>query len=190
MTLFSTLLLLAAQAAPIPAPPGREMLDAFKAACSRTGDLEKMKADAVAAGWEAVADDADPRIERLNRLGRKAVGNDGRVAGASFRRTIGGRRMFLIQSRYDDRTGFWGVGCRGYDFEAPAPLDPALLEAWMGKPPTGVEDLGGGLGRRLWEPGWRDGVTIEASHVPAGHPMGESFGLSGNVLVAQAIGGF
>jgi hypothetical protein len=190
MTLSAALLLLAAQAAPIPAPPEREMLDAFKAACSRTGDLEKMKSDALAAGWEAVADEADPRIERLNRLGKEGVGADGTLAGASFRRTISGRQVFLIQSRYEDETGFWGVGCRGYDFEAAAPLDPALLEAWMGKPSTGVQDLGGGLGRRLWEPGWRDGVTIEVSHVPAGHPMGESFGLSGNILVAQAIGGF
>lgn len=176
---------------PVAAAPEREMLDAFKAACSRTGnDIEVMKADAQSAGWIAMADDANPRIARLVKLGRDAVDADGKVAGVNFRRTLGGREIFLIVSRYEDRTGFWGSGCRLYDFEATAELDGPGLEAWMGKPPTHVEAPAPGLSKRLWEPGWRDGITLEINHVPQAHPVGEQYGLSGNILVAQAIGGF
>jgi hypothetical protein len=188
--MFSLLLALAAPAAPA-SPPERELLDAFKAACSRTGDIEAMKADAVRSGWTAMADEGDPRIARLVKMGRDAVGKDGKATGANFSRTLGGRRIFLIASRYEDKTGFWGVGCRLYDFEAAAPLDAKLLEAWMGKPPTGVQTPAPGLSKRLWEPsGWRDGITVEVSHVSRNHPLGQQFGLSGNILTAQAIGGF
>jgi len=167
------------------------MLDAFRAACARTGnDIEAMKADAAASGWTAMADGDDPRIERLVRLGRTAADAGGKVAGASFRRTMGGRDLFLIVSRYEDSSGIWGSGCRLYDFDATAPLEGAPLEAWMGKPPTAVEVPAPGLSKRLWEPGWRDGISIEISHVPQKHPLGLQYGLSGNILVAQAIGGF
>ena len=186
-------LLLAAPPPPVTAPrPGREMLDAFKAACARTGnDIEPMKADAAKAGWTAIPDDGDPRVGRLIRLGKDAVAKDGTSTGGAFRRKSGGRDIFLIVSRYQDKTGFWGSGCRLYDFEATAPLDGKLLQSWMGRPPTGVQEPAPGLSKRLWEPsGWRDGITVEVSHVPANHPLGKQFGLSGNILTAQAIGGF
>lgn len=188
--MLAAAILLAAQAGPTP-PPDAEMLEAFKAACSRTGnDIEAMKAAAAASGWVEMADDGDPRIARLVKLGRDSADVDGKVAGANYRRILGGRDIFLIVSRYEDRTGFWGAGCRLYDFEATAPLDPAALEAWMGKPATGVEAPAPGLSKRLWEPGWRDGITLEINHVPQKHPVGQHYGLSGNILVAQAIGGF
>ena len=172
------------------APSDRAMLESFKAACIRTGDMAAMKADALAAGWEAIADDADPRVERLVRAGREDAGSDSRISGAVFRRSEGGRDYFLVQTRVEAAEGFWGVGCRAYDFAASAPIDPAVIESWMGRKPTGVEQPAPGLSRLLWEPGWRPGVTVEASHVPPGHPLGERFGLQGNILVAQAIGGF
>ncbi|HYD38848.1 MAG TPA: hypothetical protein VEA60_14610 [Allosphingosinicella sp.] len=184
----AALALLTASAGPA---PERAMLDSFKSACARTGsDIEAMKADAAAAGWTVMAEDGDPRIARLVKLGREAADADGKVEGANFRRTLGGRDLFLIVSRYEDRTGFWGAGCRLYDFEAKAPLDGPGLEAWMGKPPTAVQVPAPGLSKRLWEPGWRDGITLEVSHVPQDHPVGQQYGLSGNILVAQAIGGF
>jgi hypothetical protein len=169
----------------------REMLDAFKSACSRTGtDIDAMKADAARSGWAPMPDDGDPRIARLVKLGRDSADSDGKIAGANFRRKIGGRDLFLIVSRFEDRTGFWGAGCRVYDFEAAAPLDGTVLEAWMGKAPTGVEEPAPGLSKRLWEPGWREGIMLEISHVPQKHPLGQQYGLSGNILTAQAIGGF
>lgn len=189
MSLFVSLFL---AAAPPPAPaPERELLDAFKAACSRTGnDLEPMKADAVTAGWSPMADGGDPRIERLLKLGREAVDKDGKMAGANFQRTIGGSHVFLIVSRYEDKSGIWGSGCRVYHFEATAPLDGKMLTAWMGKPPSAVQVPAPGLSKQLWEPGWKPGIGLEISHVPQDHPIGKQFGLSGNVLTAQAIGGF
>ncbi len=187
MQSLAALLLLAVQAAPA---AEREMLDAFKAACGRVDTFDAMKTDAAAAGWEAIAEDADPRVARLHKIGREGVGGDGTISGATFRRVLGERHIFLIASRYEDKTGFWGNGCRVYDFAATGPVDGAALEAWMGKPPTGVEDLGTGLGRRLWEPAWRDGLTVEISHVPQGHPLGAMYGVEGNILIAQAVGGF
>lgn len=189
---MSILAFLYLAAAPPAAMPEREVLDSFKGACSRIGDdIEMAKADAVRSGWTAMPEDGDPRIARLGKLGRDSIGKDGTATGANFRRKIGGRDVFLIVSRYQDKSGFWGAGCRLYDFEAAAPLDPKLLEAWMGKPPTGVQAPAPGLSKRLWEPaGWSYGVTVEVNHVPQGHELGKQFGLSGNVLVAQAIGGF
>ena len=180
--------LLAAQAV---ASPGadRPVLDAFRAACERTGDLEAMKADAAASGWTPMADDGEPRVEKLIRMGKEAV-EEGTLSGAAFRRALDGRDLFLILSRYEDPSGYWGVGCRLYDFDAAAAVDGAVLASWMGREPTGTIEVEPGIGRRLWEPGWREGVNIEVTHVPPGHALAQTFGLSGNVLVAQAIGGF
>ena len=177
---------------PAPAgPPERELLGVFQTTCSRTGnDLKAMKSDAVGSGWTEMADDGDPRIARLVAFGKGAVAADGKATGANFRRTLGGRDVFLIVSRYEDETGIWGSGCRIYDFEAGAPLDGELLKGWMGKPPTAVQEPAPGLSKRIWEPGWRDGISVEISHVPQGHPLGAQYGLSGNILTAQAIGGF
>ena len=183
-------LLLGAPAQPAAAPVERQMLDAFKSACARTGDVEAMKADAAASGWTAMAEDSEPRVGRLLKLGRDSVDAGGKVFGATFRRRTGGREIFLIVSRYEDKDGIWGVGCRLYDFDADAPLDGKLLQAWMGRPPTAVQVPVPGLEKTLWEPGWRNGITVEISYVPKDNPVGKTYGLSGNVLVAQAIGGF
>jgi hypothetical protein len=189
-------LLLATSPAPAPAPvpaeaAERPLLDAFKAACGRTGDdLEAMKADALSSGWAAMPEQEESRIARLLKIGREATEADGTSVDAAFRRTLDGRELFLIVSRYQDKSGFWGAGCRVYDFAATAPLPGPALEAWMGKPPTGVLVPDAGLSRRLWEPGWRDGIMLDISHVPQGHPAGEPYGLSGNILIAEAIGGF
>ena len=177
---------------PAAPPPERQLLDAFRAACSRTGnDIEPMKADALRAGWTAMADDGDPRIARLLKLGREAVEKDSINTAVNFRRKVGGQDIFLVVSRYSDKSGYWGTGCRLYHFEAAAPLDGKQLEAWMGRPPTGVQAPAPGLTKKLWEPsGWGGGITVEVSHVPQKHPLGQQYGLSGNILVAQAIGGF
>src|SRR5688500_650624 len=145
MTLLLALLL----AASPPASADRAMLDAFKSACASTGDMAAMKADALAAGWREIAEDSDPRVALLVRKGREEAGGDARVSGAAFRKAEAGRDLFLVQSRAEAAEGYWGVGCRVYDFAAAAPLDPALLEAWMGRKPTGVETPAPGLGRRL-----------------------------------------
>ena len=184
-----TALLLALQAQPAPAE--RPMLDAFRSVCDKVETLEGMKTAALASGWEEIPDSAEPRIERLNKLGRDAVDKDGTSSGANFRRTIGDRTLFLLLSRYEDKSGFWGNGCRLYDFEATAGVPDAELESWMARKPTGIVSPDPKVGRRLlWEPGWRSGLTVEVNHIPQTSIFREQYGLSGNILVVQAIGGF
>ena len=175
--------LLVAQAA----TPEAVLLDAFKGACQRIDDFEAAKADAAAAGWTVAEESAEPRIARLLTMGREAVGDEGRISGALFSRHIGGRNVFLVLSRYEE-DGFWGNGCRAFDFDAPAALEPKTVDGWMGKVPTAA-DTAAGVAKRVWEPGWRDGVTVEANYVTPGTPIAEATGLQGVVLVAQSMGG-
>jgi hypothetical protein len=193
MSLLAALLLGASPAPAKASAPEQGMLDAFKGACSNPEDFEGMKAAAKASGWEEIAEDAEPRIAALIRMGREAIGEEepgGQEFGANYRRPFGARHIFLIVSRHVAAEGYWGNGCRVYDFDAKAALDPAALEAMVGKPPSGVQDFGDGLKNLLWEPGFRDGMSIEAKHVPADHAVGKSFGVTGNILLSQAIGGF
>lgn len=181
----------AAPAAAAASAADRPLLDAFRTVCDKVDGLDAMRAAALADGWEEIPDAAEPRLARLIKMGKEATEADGTNAGYNFRRTMGGRTLMLIASRYEDKTGFWGNGCRLYDFDATAPLNSAFVRDWMGKVPTGVQALGPTVGEKmLWEPGWRDGMSIEISHVPQTSELKERFGLSGNVLVAQAIGGF
>lgn len=183
--------LLALQAPAAPASAERPMLDSLRSVCDEVDTLDGMKAAAIANGWEEFEEKAEPRIERLNKLGRDAIGTDGEATGANYRRSIGGRTLFLLVTRYVDKSGIWGNGCRLYDFEAEAGIPDSELEAWMARKPTGIQDPGTQYGRRLlWEPGWRDGLTVEVTHVPANSVYREQYGLSGNVLVVQALGGF
>jgi hypothetical protein len=192
MLLAAALLLaLPAPAAPEAASAERPMLDAFRSVCDKIDTLDGMKAAAVADGWEQFHEREEPRIERLNTIGRDAIGSDGTATGANYRRTIGDRRLFLLVTHYVDESGIWGNGCRMYHFDAAAGIPDSELEAWMARKPTGIQDPGSQYGRRLlWEPGWRSGLTVEVTHVPATSVYREQLGLSGNVLVAQALGGF
>ena len=183
-------LLLALQATPAVSAE-RPMLDAFRTVCDKVQSLDDMKAAALASGWTEFAESAEPRVERLNKLGRDAIGKGGTSSGANFRKALNGRTLFLLVTRYDDKSGFWGNGCRMYDFDAVSGIPDADVESWMGRKPTGVVSPAAAVGRKLlWEPGWRDGFTVEVNHVPQSSPLREKFGLSGNILVAQAIGGF
>lgn len=180
----------AAPAAPQGPPSAeRELLDAFQVACWRVDDLNGMRSDAKAAGWQMLAPGGDPRIDNLEKLGREQ-GDDGKLSGESYWRSLGDARLFLIVSRWESPDGYWGNGCRLYHFEADEALPLPALESWMGKAPSSVQDLGPVGLKRLWEPGWRDGVLLEVTHIPADSPLGQIYGLRGNVLVAQSIGGF
>lgn len=171
------------------ASDGTALLEAFAVPCAHVEDFDKTKAEALNGGWEEIADGADARLARLEKFGRDALEDEnGKLLGARYRRTVDGRAVFLVVSRYEDKTGFWGNGCRVYDFDAPGALDQAVAERWIGKPPTGSEPVPG-ASRILWEP-WVDGRTFELNYVPAGHPLVEQMGLVGVVLVSQAIGGF
>ena len=186
----------AAAAAPAPAPANapsadRPLLDAFRTVCDKVESLAGMKAAALSAGWEEIGDDAEPRLARLIKFGKEATEADGTNSGFNFRRILEGRKLLLIASRYEDKSGFWGNGCRLYDFDAAEPVDSKVARDWMGRAPSGVQALGPTIGdKMLWEPGWRLGMTVEINHVPQTSELKDRFGLTGNVLVAQAIGGF
>lgn len=185
--LAAAALLLTAMA--VDAQADRALLDAFAGPCSQVERYEGMKAAAPDAGWAAAEESADPRLAALLDKGRKAMQADEKIAGATFARTHQGRSIYLVLTRVEMESGIWANGCRVFDFDAPAPIDPATAEAWIGKVPTGFQDLGEGLTKHLWEP-WVDGRTFELNYVPADHAVGKAFGLSGVVLVASAIGGF
>src|SRR5687767_4973201 len=99
-----------------------------------------MRADAKAGGWRELAPGGDPRIDRLEKLGKEEA-DDGTLSGESYARTLGDAKLFLIVSRWESGDGYWGNGCRLYHFEANEALPLPTLEAWMGKAPSSVEDF-------------------------------------------------
>jgi hypothetical protein len=165
------------------------LLDAFRQVCEKVTDWNQLSTAASQSGWQVFDEAANPQLARINRIGREAVGTEGRMLGTSFRRTLAGRTVFLVVSRWEGARGIWGNGCRLYDFTAAAPVNRDLLVAWMGRAPTGNQSFGQAGSNLLWEPGWRDGLTVSVNHVPATSAFRERYGLSGNVLVAQALGG-
>ncbi|WP_114953231.1 hypothetical protein [Sphingosinicella terrae] len=178
-------LLLAAQ----PATADAALLDTFRAACERVGDLEAMQADARQGGWTAIADEADPRLARVNRSVRDGTSPENRLTLSSYRAEPAGEPLFLVVSRVENDQGMWIDDCRVYAFGA-APIAGTALEAWMGRPPTSSDDFGG-VGLQLdWEPGWRDGMAFRVSHAPPGGALARQLGQDGNILVAQSLGGF
>lgn len=183
MTLAALLLLAADPAA------DRVLLQAFEGPCRYVEDFEKAKAAAAPAGWEAIAEDAAPRVADLTARARAQMEAGEKMSGATFRRAHAGRTVYLILSRVEMDGGVWGNGCRVYDFDAPAPIALGTAKAWIGKDPTGTQDFGNGLVKHLWEP-WVSGRTFELNYVPAGNALGQSWGLSGVILVSTAIGGF
>lgn len=178
-------LLLSAQAAP--ADADRAMLDAFRAACARVENVEHMRADAVAAGWAEIAESEAPRVAQVNEVTRQLAGSAWQAPHV-FRRGFGDRSAYLIVSRFEDRArNLWGNSCRVYHFEAEAPIAAALLEDWMGRAPSSSREMSDGT-KTIWQPGWSEGMSIEIAHVRQDSAARQQFGLSGNVLLAQAHG--
>ncbi|HEY0116893.1 MAG TPA: hypothetical protein VGB54_14355 [Allosphingosinicella sp.] len=194
MSLIAALLIVSAQAGAQPAPatqsPARAVLDAFRAVCDKVTDWNQLTQAATAGGWTRVEESSNPQLARINQVARTAIGSDGRLIDSSFRRDVAGRSLHLVVSRWEGDGGKWGNGCRVYDLTAARPIAPLELVTWMGRVPTGNQTFGA-LGSNLtWEPGWREGLTVSVNHVPATSAFRERYGVSGNVLVAQALGGF
>lgn len=193
MAIFTLLAATAAATAPLPSVEDRALFAGFKQVCSQVRDLRKMERAARKGKWQAVSEDANPQLAQLVRGGREAAlqGEPGAtVSGAQFTRTLGGRTLWLVTSRYQDKDGYWGNGCRIYDFAAVAPLPLDTLIALMGKPNTGSVPLPDGNVKHLWEPGWKSGHSVEVSYLSGTDPVSQKFGLKGQVIMAQAIGGF
>lgn len=193
MAIFTLLAATAAATAPLPSAEDRALFAGFRQVCSQVRDLGKMERAARKSKWQAVAEDAHPNLAMLVRGGREAAmagEPEAKVSGAQFTRTLAGRTLWLVTSRYQDKDGYWGNGCRIYDFDAAAPLPLDLLVALMGKANTGSVPLPDGNVKHLWEPGWKSGHSVEVSYLTGTDPVSQKFGLKGQVLTAQAIGGF
>lgn len=193
MAIFTLLAASAAAAAPLPAAGDRALFAGFKQVCSQVRDIAKMERAARKGKWQAVGEDADPRLAQLVRTGREAALKDepeATVSGAQFTRQLGGRTLWLVTSRYQDKEGYWGNGCRIYDFDAATPLPLDQLVTLMGKPNTGSVPMPDGNIKHLWEPGWKSGHSVEVVYISGTDPVSKKFGLKGQVLMAQAIGGF
>lgn len=193
MAIFTLLAATAAAAAPLPSAEDRALFAGFRQVCSQVRDLKKMERAARKAKWQAVGEDAHPNLAMLVRGGREAAlagEPEAKVSGAQFTRTLAGRTLWLVTSRYQDKAGYWGNGCRIYDFDAAAPLALEVLVALMGKASTGSVPLPDGNVKHLWEPGWKSGLSVEVSYLTGTDPVSQKFGLKGQALTAQAIGGF
>jgi len=181
------LILLAAVEEPPPAAyPAEAVLDAFTQVCRGVEDYAAAGRAAREKGWKDVAPDDDPNLRKLVDIGMKAV-TDGRKVSLNFRRTVKGRTLYLVLSRFQDAKS-WANGCRVYDFTAPTALPQPLLEKWMKRPSTFRQAQEGVLTKLSWEPGWGKDITVEAAHVPRGSELTGRTGLAGNVLVAQVTG--
>lgn len=190
LTLFAAT---AAATEPLPSAEDRALFAGFKQVCGQVRDLGKMERAARKAKWQPVGEDAHPQLVQLVRKGREAALKDepgSTVSGAQFSRQLGGRTLWLVTSRFQDKEGYWGNGCRIYDFDAAAPLPLETLVALMGKPNTGSVALPDGNTKHLWEPGWKSGHTVEVVYISGTDPVAQKFGLKGQALMAQAIGGF
>lgn len=188
-------LIAATAAATAPAPPAedRALFAAFKGVCANVRKLDAMEHAARRGGWQAVQPSAHPNLDLLITKGiadSKRQEPDATFTGSQYRRQIGSRTLWLVLSRYRDKEGYWSNGCRIYHFEAAAPLPLAELTALMGKAPTGSVPLPEDQVKHLWEPGWKSGHSVEVSYVTGNDPVSRRFGLKGQVLMAQAIGGF
>lgn len=188
-SLLPLLLLASAEpAAPPPPPPYpvAAVLGLFAKTCRGIDNYAATAKAARETGWESVPATAEPHLSKLVEIGMTAV-PDGRKSGANFRRTIEGRTLYLVLSRYED-SKIWGNGCRLYDFAAPAELPEPALEAWMKRPSTFRQAQPGVLIKSTWQPGWTPEITIEAAYVPKGSGVTERTGLAGAMLVAQTTG--
>lgn len=193
MAILTLLAATAAATAPLPSAEDRALFAGFKQVCGQVRDLGKMERAARKAKWQPVGEDAHPQLAQLVRKGREAALKDepdSTVSGAQFSRQLGGRTLWLVTSRYQDKEGYWGNGCRIYDFDAAAPLPLETLVALMGKPNSGSVALPDGNTKHLWEPGWKSGHSVEVVYISGTDPVSQKFGLKGQVLMAQAIGGF
>lgn len=194
MPIFLPLIATAAIAtAPAPSAEDRALFAAFKGVCLNVRSLDAMGRAARKGKWQAVEADAHPNLEALVNKGHEAaLAQDpgARLSGSQFRRTVAGRTLFLVTSRYVDKDGAWSNGCRIYDFAATAPLPQGIVTALMGKAPTGIQPLPDGNSKYLWEPGWKSGHSVEASFSNGTDPVSQKFGLKGQILSRHAIGGF
>ena len=149
---------------------GDSRLDAFRAACMPEHRRPaKRPAVFTGAGWVPAVESDSPMLAEVLKLAR-SVAEEGKADGISgalsvWRKEVAGRPAFLVLSTVtSDQISL--TGCYVYDFEAPAPVDPALITAWLGEAPAQTVDRAG-FTAQIWNAEGIDGVIELQSGVVA-----------------------
>lgn len=166
-------LLTAAVLADVPRPATDVRIEAFTAACVPHRQDNMRAAEALARdGWTPVGDDDHPELDATMARVRAEADDPEypmEMAYSAWRREMGGRRLYVVLSRVDATIGrtedsdgdgviqewekatdFSMLGCGVWDFDATAPVDPALMTAWAGAEPVQVVDQPGVISGGTW----------------------------------------
>ena len=191
-----SLMLLVAQAAPVPAYPAGEVLKEFAAVCVGVDQADSGKARAIAAGWRETAPEPGSRLavflSDTQALLAKEMAEEGPATAlptSVLAKEVSGRSLALITSGVMIENMI-GRGCRIYDFTAGEQIALEELKRWSGRDPN-LYETREGLTRAVWNPGLKTGqMEMEVSFIAADatarkHPAFAS--LTGLVLTATAI---
>lgn len=168
----------AAQAAPTDA-----RLDAFKAACL-PDHRQPAKRPAVfeREGWTPVADADHAMLAEVMALSR-AQATESEAEGvawalSTWRRQEGEATFHLVLATLRGETVAF-TGCYLYDFASVAPVDPALVTAWLGEEPA--QTVGrAGITAQIWNARAIPGATeVQAAIVAPGSQAAKIVGFHG-----------
>ncbi len=166
-------------------------LEAFREACvPGARNFPKTEAAVAAAGWTPVAEDADPDLAALMKVGRELADFDDeiRLSGQSlYARTIDGTTFYIVTTYITSDYGN-SVSCQFYHFRSETMVDPVLISGWLGEGPiTAINEPARVIGQE-WENARNlQGVQVSQTLAPKGSEVAEMAGFTG---VSLAINGF
>jgi hypothetical protein len=175
-------------------------LSTFAVACLDGYDDSGVRAAAIAAaGWQPVADDANPVLADMLAMARaslrQAEAEEGyRGTAAVYGRDGGTTGPYLVTTVLqmpDEGDGPLDVlGCYLYDFEATAPLDPGPISRRFDEEPAVADDQPGIIVSEAWDVESLDGVwELRSTFIPEGSPGVDVTGFSGRVLILTSVRG-
>ncbi len=177
-------------AAPVAAQPADPRLDAFRDACvPGVRSFEKTEAAVAAAGWSEVAEDADPELAAVMKVGREMADYDDevRLSGQSiYARAIDGATYYIVTHYV---TSEWGnyVSCHFYDFASERLIDPTLISGWLGEGPVTARNDPATVIAQEWEnPRKLPAVKVAQTAVLAGSSVSEMVRFTGVSLLISA----
>jgi len=179
-------LFLAAAAAPAPAYPAVEVLEAFGQACAGLDKIE-------ATGWQRYDPPADSPLGALIAYGKEegaklAAETKGKLLDMGvYRKTVAGETLDLVRSGAEVG-GVRVDGCRVYDVGETRQIPVAVAQKWIGREPTRQSSLPA-ISIAVWEPGQAPGQdSFELFFVPEGSPAIAMLKFSGVAMKADYIG--
>lgn len=169
--------------------PATEVLDAFRAACSRLDSGDAARAQVRASGWAEVADPSATPVANLIAFGReegeKMVGAAGGklLPMGVFERHVAGERLYIVVSGVSIGADSL-IGCRLYDAAEPRRIDRAMVTGWLGREPSNAVERPE-FAKYSFEPGLSpDHRDFEVYFLPEGSPLAATLKISGVGLAA------